>query len=490
MWTPKRLASNYLGSLLVVVIAAFVRLVNLSSPNGLIFDEKFYQREANGLLVAGYELLWPAEGQPRVLYPDQPAFSIHPPFGKWVIAFFMQMFGPANPLGFRIGPAIFGIVAVVAVLVACALMTHSLLWANLAGLLLAIDGLSVSMSRVAMLDEIMVGLLTVGFLFVVLHMRRRSQGHETRLLYSWLIPAGFIFGLATATKWSALPFALFFLGVAIIYECGWLLADGKKQARKGGGLRSLTLIAQVGLSGALAYVWSWAGWFGGNYAWGRHLADDPSRRLGGVFSALPLDWQSFILHHIEMLSSGVEVSSAQSQLSPAIQWPMMLSPTLMAYERLPAGSPECSWLGECVFTASTMSNPVVWYPALLSVVALIWMVLRFRSTWTTLVLSGVIAGYLPWLLIQRDQYFFYAASMVPFLIMSLVLVVRKVAETPSKTRISKLTSAGLKIYLVVAIFAGLFFLPMAMYVGMPGWFWDAHIWLPGWGNEHFTLAVQ
>jgi dolichyl-phosphate-mannose-protein mannosyltransferase len=487
MWSLRTVSANYLGFVLVVIVAALPRLGWLANVNGLVFDEKYYQREAYTLLVAGYELLWPQPGQPMELYADQPSFSVHPPFGKWVIAFFMQIFGPMSPQGFRMAAAVCGIVTVIAIMLTCALLTQKILWANVAGLLLALDGLSISMSRVAMLDGIMTALLAVGFLFLIMHLRRRAEGHKPRFFFSWLIPAGLAFGFAMATKWSAVPFIILFLVVVILFEWGLLRATTLSPSRMGATARSIGALLQLAVSATVAYLWSWSGWFAGTYSWGRYAAEDPANRLGGILAWLPIDLQSFIIHHIDMATRGANLSTDISQASHAVEWPLMLNPVLMAFERNAVGSPDCPFPTECVVAMSTVSNPLVWFPAVASVILASWFVIKTRSIWGSIILAGVVAGYVPWLFLQRDEFFFYAVALVPFLVLSLVWVFGEIVTRAQRADQSRRIHFGIGIYVILASACGIFFLPLAMYISMPSWFWDIHVWLPGWNELNFIL---
>jgi dolichyl-phosphate-mannose--protein O-mannosyl transferase len=489
LWTWRNIPSNLIGSILVFAFASIARIGWISSPQGLIFDEAYYQREAYTLLVAGYELQWPADGDPQVLLVDQPAFSSHPPFGKWVIAFFMNLAGDA-PGAFRIGSVVCGIALVVATMIAVFLLTERLVWANLAGLLLAIDGLAIATSRIAMLDGIMTTFLVIGFVFILLHMRSRKLGAPFGVLRSWLLPAGLFLGLAVATKWSALAFLLAFLVICIAFEFGLNSKSESHSKMHVPILRMIVLVSQLLVPAAAAYVTSWAGWFAGTFSYGSYLDDHSSTQMPQFLAWLPLEWHPFILHHIDMATRVGSISSNHNALSEAWQWPLMLKPTLFAYEEVSAGSPGCIFEGGCVVSWSTVSNPFVWYPAVFAAVVLVWIVARQKSVLALAIIAGIFAGFGPWLFIQRDQYFFYSIGVLPFLVMSLVFVLNRALEFSANPQRAKLARGVIFGYSMVAVLCGLFFLPLSLHTPMPTWFWDMHIWLPGWGSEAFQPPVS
>ena len=66
------------------MIAALLRLVGLTTPKGYIFDEVYYPTDAWDMLQHGVE--WDEKN-------NGPAYVVHPPLGKWLIALGEQVFG-------------------------------------------------------------------------------------------------------------------------------------------------------------------------------------------------------------------------------------------------------------------------------------------------------------------------------------------------------------------------------------------------------------
>jgi dolichyl-phosphate-mannose--protein O-mannosyl transferase len=163
----------------------------------------------------------------------------------------------------------------------------------------------------------------------------------------------------------------------------------------------------------------------------------------------------------------------------------MITPTLMAYQDLPAGTSDCISTGNCILSWSTISNPFLWYPAVLAALILLVISLRNRSVFSALVVSGVVAAFVPWLFIQRDEYFYYMIAGLPFLVLCLILVLRAAHARWVGTDSASRVSTAMKLYFAVAAVGGLFFVPMALHAPMPDWFWNLHIWIPTWGEAAF-----
>ena len=148
---PDRLFS-WLVTLGITAIALVIRLVNLGYPKYLVFDETYYPKDAWSLLKFGYERNWPdtandaiVAGNPNV-FSDTAAFIVHPPVGKWLIAFGEAMFG-MNSFGWRFMPMIFGVLLVVVTIRLARRLSRSTLIGAIAGILLTFDGLAFTMSR-------------------------------------------------------------------------------------------------------------------------------------------------------------------------------------------------------------------------------------------------------------------------------------------------------------------------------------------------------
>lgn len=145
--TPARRRIYDLGlPLLVVVLAAFLRLWNLGHPRSLVFDETFYVKDAWTLWNLGFEGAWPEDPDPGFIagsvdtFTGAPSFVVHPPLGKWIIGLGMGALGADDSVGWRISTAIVGILAVALVIVIAKLLFRSTLIASLAGVFLALDG--------------------------------------------------------------------------------------------------------------------------------------------------------------------------------------------------------------------------------------------------------------------------------------------------------------------------------------------------------------
>src|SRR5690606_32085728 len=85
------------------------------------------------------------------VFTKDPTWIVHPDGGKWFIAFGEWLFG-LTPLGWRFGAVVAGSLTVLVLARLILRLTGSLALGCLGGLLLTLDGLHFTMSRIALLD--------------------------------------------------------------------------------------------------------------------------------------------------------------------------------------------------------------------------------------------------------------------------------------------------------------------------------------------------
>lgn len=489
----------------VVATAAATRLWNVAYPHTLVFDETFYVKDAWTLWNLGYESSWPAEadtlfnaGQTDI-YLTNPSFVVHPPLGKWLIGLGMAAFGPDSSTGWRIATALAGILAVVLVMLIARLLFRSTTLAVIAGLLMAIEGNAIVMSRVALLDNFVMLFALLGFTAVLLDRRwsaarlaawmfeREKRGSSTdwgpALWWRpWLIAAGAMFGAAAAVKWNG----LYFLAAFAIYT---LVVDAVARRRAGIPFWAsgtvfkqspVTFVLMVPIAAAV-YLASWIGWFVTDNGYYRHWAEDPGNAWTGALAWVPLDLQSFWHFEASVYDYHVGENRPHGYQANPLTWLLLIRPTSMWYQATTLGENGCA-SANCGASITGLANPIIWWAAVAAVGYLVYRLVRFREWRVGLVLAGVAAGYLPWLLyINRTVFQFYTIVFEPYLILALTLAIGLLLGTrrdPSWRRVSGIRTTV--IFLVIAAATSVFFWPLWTGQQLDYWFLAAHWWLPTW----------
>ena len=491
--TPLRLRLwHWGGPIAVTLLAAVLRLWNLGNPHSLVFDETYYVKDAWTLLNLGYESAWPDEPNPAFEagnvdgYLTDPAFIVHPPLGKWLIALGLAAFGADDSVGWRISTALVGILAVALLCAIARLLFRSTLLATIAGGLLAIDGHAIVLSRVALLDNFLMFLVLLGFLAVLLdraNSKRRLDAWVARRPHHdwgpalwwrpWLIAAGLLFGLASAVKWNGLYFLAFFA----VYT---LVVDALARRRAGVAFwASGTILKQAPVSflltvpaAAAAYVASWSGWFATSGGYYRHWAEDAGNAWQGALAWVPLDWQSFWHYQVSAYNFHIGLSAPHSYSANPWTWLFLTRPTSFYY----SGSDGSAAL------ITSLANPIIWWAATAALFYLVYRLIRYRQWRVGLIVTGVAAGYLPWLLYPtRTVFQFYAIAFEPFLILGLTLVLGIILghrTDPAGRRLSGVRLVA--VFLIAVVLVSAFFYPVWTGMTLPEPFIRSHFWLPGW----------
>jgi dolichyl-phosphate-mannose--protein O-mannosyl transferase len=505
--TPaRRRIARWLGPALVTVLAAVLRLTNLGTPRALVFDETYYVKDAYTLLRLGYEGSWPENPNPAFEAGDVDTFTsvgsfiAHPPLGKWIIALGLQVFGADDPVGWRISTAVVGILAVALVCVIAMGLFRSSLLATIAGGMMAIDGLAISMSRSALLDNSLMLLCLSGFGAILLD-RRQSAGRLADWLARradaglptdwgpslwwrpWLVTAGLFFGLASGVKWSG---AYFLAGFAVYT----LVVDAV--ARRRAGIRfwaSSTLFRQAPVSflllvpiAAIAYVATWTGWFLTDGGYGRGWAAE--QLAGGnrqISDWVPLALQSFWHYQETMYNSNLGVDSEHAYQANPLTWLLMTDPTVFYRVDSTGGSLPCD-TDLCYQYVSSMATPVLWWLAVAAALYLAYRLVRYREWRVGLILTGIAAGYLPWLLYtERTVFQFYSIVFLPYLLLAFTAVIGLLLGSREQARWRRVGGIRLvTLVLVVVVLAAAFFYSMASAIVVSGEFQRLHDWLPQW----------
>lgn len=481
---------RWFAPLVITALAGVLRLINLGHPHELAFDETYYVKDAWSLWTLGYEGTWGENANEAFItlqeLPLAPggSFVVHPPLGKWLIALGMAIGGPDNTVGWRLATALLGTATVLLVYLVARRLTGSIVVATVAGLLLAIDGLSIVMSRIALLDGILTFFLLLGALFILYDRGRtialleRSDPDSPEPMWGpvlwrrpWLLAAGVALGAATAVKWSGL-YALAAFGLYVV------VTDALARRRAGIVLWPTSAVFQQGpVSFALlvfpalaTYLVSWTGWLVTSGGYARQTDPNP-------FIAL---WN----YHKLILDFHVGLTKGHPYESAAWEWPFLLRPTAVwvAPDPAPCGT------DHCIAVISTIPNPIIWWASVAAAVFLLSLLVRRAierraiAPALTFPLVGLAATYIPWLLFpERTIFQFYTVAMAPFLVIALAVCLRIIAgrrDDPLHRR--RAGERTVLIFLGVVVLVSVFYLPVWLGISVPYPFWLLHNWLPGW----------
>ena len=186
MWATRAPLWMWPTLLVITGIGATLRLFRLDFPHRLIFDETYYVKDGYSVINFGYERSWPENaddsfnaGDPSVIEPT-PEYVVHPPLGKWLIGWGIDLFGADDSFGWRFTVAIIGTLTIFLLGAIAWKLFRSAFFACVAAGLLAIDGEHFVHSRTSLLDIVLMAFVLLAFFFILL-----DREQVTKRLAAW-----------------------------------------------------------------------------------------------------------------------------------------------------------------------------------------------------------------------------------------------------------------------------------------------------------------
>lgn len=410
----------------VAAIAGIIRFAAVDDPRELVFDEVYYAK-------AGCIQVTDASDDVCRVKPGDETYWlerewdmgswVHPPLGKLTIGLGIEMFSMSS-FGWRFTSALAGIGVAVFTALMAQLLFAKPVWTFGAGLLIAVDGLNVVHSRIALLDIHLAFWVALGFLLLLCDRRwiDRRTGAALEATESspirvpspffrpWRLAAGAAFGAAVAVKWSgamAIPAA-----VALTYfwettrrRVGGLSYRGA--IRRTLGLETLGVFIAFALVPLVAYTLTWIPWF---VHYEPNLADWLNQHV------------DMIDYHYDLRPTALDsktdtLTPTHGYYSEVWTWIPMLRPVSYFVEDL----------GPDIRQILAIGNPVLFWGTVWTIPYCAWAWWRKRDWLPGLIVVAFAGLYLPWFLVARPQFFFYALPLTPFMALAAVYALRDLA---------------------------------------------------------------
>lgn len=498
---------GWVAPALVLLLAALLRFVGLAHPDAVVFDETYYAKDSWSLLHFGYEKSWPEDANQSFVdgHPvgpsDQASYVVHPPLGKWMIALGLWLFGDSSPVGWRFSAALFGTLSIAVLMWVAWMLFRSVTLASIAGLLMAVDGLHLVQSRLALLDVFLMFWLLLAFacLLADRHSARRRLARRIAaaapepggvppasfLRYGpwlgirwWRVAAGVCCGAALGVKWNALFFIALFGVLTVLWDVSARRVAGIRSWFTGALLKDswAAFLSIVGV-GLAAYLVTWTGWFLSSGAYDRDWA---AEHPGEGVSWLPPALRSLWAYHRSAYAFHTGLDTPHTYASPAWQWLILGRPTSYYYE----GTEHAAACGaqKCSEAILNVGNPLIWWSGAVAMLfVLIWWILK--RDWRMGAIFLVFAvGYFPWFAYpHRTMFYFYALSFLPWLILGLTATLGLALGRPGESvrrRRRGLVVVG--VFLAAVVLISAHFYPIWTGQSVPYETWREHMWFDAW----------
>lgn len=299
-----------------------------------------------------------------------------------------------------------------------------------AAFLMMFDFMHFSHTRIATIDVFAVVFIVLMFYFMFRYIKQRSYLVGFKKSLQPLFFSGLFFGLGMATKWFTIYGGM---GLALIFFFSkyeeyrdYLQLVGKKSV-KAPWIKDfiplylkrtfLFCVLFFVIVPVLIYI----------------LAYLPMMTTGKGFSEL-------IQNQLYIWGTHTHLPSQNYVSSPWWSWPFDVMPLKFDYaQNLPA---------EKESTIVSMGNPAVWWFGVFAILMSMVITIKKRDRGMALVLVALIFQYFSWAFIQRFTYIYHFFSVVPFLILTIVYILKYLNEVYPKTRYLG--------YIYLGVVAGLF----------------------------------
>ncbi|MHB2022810.1 MAG: dolichyl-phosphate-mannose--protein mannosyltransferase [Mycobacteriales bacterium] len=498
--------TGWLLSLAVTAFAGAIRFINLGKPSALVFDEVYYAHDSNNLLHVGVELNNANTG---------PGFIVHPPIGKWMIAFGEWIFSgphtfiykggvyPTGAFGWRFSAALVGTLAVLILARTARRMFRSTALGVVAGLLFSLDGLEFVQSRVSMLDIFIMFWVVAAFACLVVDRddaRARlaarigaigSGGLQAAVIGSggldpgvigsgglqagqanldpgqaklglrpWRLAAGICLGIACASKWNGILFIPPFILLSYLWDSGARrVAGAATPYRRSLRLDALPTLVSYLLVPAVVYVASWTGWFLGNAhtAWDHDLYVHPGQSWLAHAIAVAHGWFTY---QLQIWHFHATLTAGHPYLSYPLGWIVLARPVAFFYN----GSVTGCGARHCSQEILDVGTPAIWWASIPALIWVSWLWIR-RADWrgaATVLCFGF--AWFPWFYEwahQRTMFLFYMLPAVPFMVLAVTQSIGSLLGPPGvSARRRRWAAATAGAYLLVVIWNFAFLYPV------------------------------
>ncbi|MCG6553519.1 MAG: phospholipid carrier-dependent glycosyltransferase, partial [Candidatus Magnetominusculus sp. LBB02] len=411
-----------------------------SYMNSTYFDEIYHARTA-------YEYLY-----------KLPVYeTTHPPLGKVIIEAGIAIFG-MTPFGWRVMGALFGAFIPAIVYIFAYRLFGQRRYALIAAALMTFDFMRVAQGRMATVDTFAVLFIILMYYYMFRYWQHCSvsDGRVDGMFKGgnvYLGLSGLFFGLGTAVKWISIYAGA---GLAVIFFVTivrrYLLRQGKTTVPVKEGRKQKTVqpapdaghaaTIEAMLCATLFFILVPAIIYCVSYL--------PTANYNGVAEMLSSVKQS----QIDMYDYHKNLVATHPFSSNWYEWPIMKRP-LWIYTGDQSG-PQ-------IQSIVSMGNPAVWWMGIAAVAAVIAAAIAGRRTGggVFIVLTGLCAQYLPWVLVPRLTFIYHFYASVPFVIFCITYAIKWLEQWRGTMRWLTYTYLSVTVTLFIAFYPILTGIPVS-----------------------------
>ena len=412
----------------------------LSSPEALIDEQDTLEGEPSWYNSTYFDEIYHARTAYEHLHGQAPYETSHPPLGKVLMSLGVAIFG-MTPFGWRFMGVLAGVLMLPAMYILGKQLTKKTSMACTATLLMALDAMHFTQTRIATIDSFPVLFILWSYFFMLRFIQKDLIALRIKELLPSLALCGLMMGCGIASKWIGI-YAGAGLAVLYFWACARAFYVHGQRIWKRIVTLCLWCIVFFVIVPIVIYLLSYLPYFA--YAHYQSF---------GEYLQLVWNAQTGMFRYHSEPGRGMD----HPFYSPWWEWPTIQRPMYYASAAFqPAGTS---------FSIFCFGNPAVW---LFGLVGVFWVFCRWlsghrylledhsntihlhASHWRVdeaFLLIGLAAQFLPWLLVPRGTYIYHYFASTPFLMLCTVLLFNDL-----KLRWPRVGRSTLIVYLVCCVF--------------------------------------
>ncbi len=341
--------------------------------------------------------------------------TTHPPLGKLLIAVGIAIFG-MTPFGWRFMGTTFGILMLPLLYILLKKLFERTRYSVLGTLIFAFDFMHFSLTRLGTIDSYPVTFIIAMYLFMFLFGKRaldyaknapsKLKEKKTYLkLLGSLALSGLMFGFGAASKWIclyagaglAVEFFLILIGIYMY------LPKKKKKMFWGFAIKTCMscIVLFIAIPGFI-YVMSYL----------------PISMVDGY----PDVWHTMLNNQTYMYNYHSNLDATHPYSSKWYQWPIDYRP-LWAYS-----APVETVGQENIGCISIFGNPLIFWSSIAAFIYTVVIGIKKRDKKVLFLVVGLLAQFLPWVMVTRCVFIYHFFASTPFLIIMIVYTLRDLEE--------------------------------------------------------------
>ncbi len=455
--------SLYSGSLKINEIAFYdqagevipVHVVNATGTQGNLFDEQDAVAEPSYYTGMYFDELYHGRTAYENLHNLTPYENSHPPLGKLFIMLGVWVFG-MTPFGWRVVGAMFGI-GMLPVLYAFGKRifkdsNYSLVLTTL----FAFDFMHFTQTRIATIDVYSVFFILLMYYYMYQYITMNFFVDGLKKTLKPLALSGLFFGIGAACKWTSIyagaGLAVLLFGSLIARYLDFIQANARDNDADKAKVKDFWSLTVKTLLWCLLFfvVIPFAIYFA---SYTPYYIYESGQIQGYGLSGMK---DTFIKYQQFMYNYHSNLKATHPYQSSWYSWPFTVKPMWYYYN---------SYITpEKISTLSASGNPAVWWVSTIGTVALLWARLTKRvapDKAMQVFTVGILANYLPWVLVTRCTFIYHFFATVPFILMATVYALQKLEQKYKDASFIKWFWVGFAILFFILLYPGLSGLPVS-----------------------------